>query len=132
MQANAQEESTSIIDTGLSGLNILWNGIEVLTHVRELYLHPSELTGDGIYHALELAGHSGNIMNYFDETSWPSTLALIAFNGYAVTAQYRAITRNLNDATRVSQLFALLGTIDFLGHAYNVLHIPYAFSQNKV
>ncbi len=130
-QANAQEESSSNIDTGLSGLNIIWNSVEVVNHIREIFLSPSELASDSIYHMLELVGHTGNIMNYFDETTWSAMLTLLAFNGYAVTVQYRAITRNLHDASRVSKLFAALGTIDFLGHFYNVFYIPYVFSQNK-
>ena len=130
-QTNAHFQHTNVEEI-LSGPNILWNVVEVVTHVREIYLHPSELAGgDGIYHVLELAGHTGNIMNSFDETAWPVTLALFIFNCYAVTVQYRSITRNLHDASKISQLFAVFGTIDFLGHLYNSISIPYAFFQNK-
>ncbi len=130
-QTHAQEESSSIIDTGLSGLNILWNAIEVVTHIRELHLNPPGPVGHKIYHMLELAGHTGNIMNYFDETTWPAALTLFAFNCYAVTVQYRSITRNMHDDGKIPKLFAAFSTIDFLGHLYNVFNIPYVFSKHN-
>jgi hypothetical protein len=127
----AEEESSSAINTALSGVNIAWNFLEIATHFRAIHLNPQGPIGHRLYHCLELAGHTGNITNYFDETTWYTTLFLVAFNAYAATVKYHDITRDLKLASTISRIFAVLGAFDFLGHACNALLVPYTFSQKK-
>lgn len=113
------------VDQAATGFSVFWNSFEIVHHVHGLLCGHTSCCGRGTkaYHAIEIVGHSTNLVegtwHFMEKNTSPVILsgASFLFNLWATYAQYHTLRQR--GFSKAGILLAPVAAVDLWGHSFS-------------